>query len=780
VKSRLGPTRLVLLALAALGTAYFLTVALQSASYTITSHGLKMSGGRWAVLLGVFVLAFAALAAAGRAFPRFEIVPFLILLLTPTVFIHYWNRDDFRARLAALGLTAVLAALALTFAKKNPASQTAPSPTRRWAGRWSSLPTRRKLVVLFLAAFLVYNLCAGLFVLEGATFTGDEPNYLLMSHSLLYDRDLNLADNYANQDYFHFYSRQDNPHLTLGTYTQTGKKGPGHEYSINMPGTAVLMLPWYWLSQRLSGAWLTFVLKGSLSIWAVLLGLQLYLLARDLWRREGLAVGLWAVYAFSSPVLFYATHLYPEVPIALFSIYVYRKVTAPETPSALRLLGLGFLLGLFPWFGVKYQVFLGSLVLVGLYFLWKQHGLRAKILYFLAPPVVSVALFYLNIYVLFGSWSPFSLYFGAMTEARSQAFTQAALGLPLWARTDSFFGYLLDQRDGLLLYAPVYIFAILGLVELFRKSKRDLIVVLLILLPFLGNYALLAHRQGASPQGRPLAPLSWIGILLVGYVLTNNKNRIFSGLFVVSVLATLGATLLLLSHPSFLSQPTTHDITERAGDMFLYLSNQRIVLPALLPSFLKANNLGYVPNYFWLAGLCLIVIIYALVSRRIPKKTARALPLVMVSLGLAVVFVLWVFFPRVVLYPRQTFTYASGDRLAAYLFPAGPGVVAKNEGEFWLHAARAYKIVLGSAKKLSGLKLVFGSTAGREDAAIDFFDLPVFRGETANERKTIIYAPPVAATSGRLFFYEFNVAFRKLSDEDLAVDPYLFQVLPLR
>ena len=74
------------------------------------------------------------------------------------------------------------------------------------------------------------------------------------------------------------------------------------------------MAPFYWLSQQAKeGFARTFILKISLAIWAALLGLQFYLLARDLWPREGLALGLWALYAFSTPVLFYAIHLYPEI-----------------------------------------------------------------------------------------------------------------------------------------------------------------------------------------------------------------------------------------------------------------------------------------------------------------------------------------------------------------------------------------------------------------------------------------------------------------------------------
>ena len=87
---------------------------------------------------------------------------------------------------------------------------------------------------------------------------------------------------------------------------------------------------------------------------------------------------------------------------------------------------------------------------------------------------------------------------------------------------------------------------------------------------------------------------------------------------------------------------------------------------------------------------------------------------------------------------------------------------------------------MGSPKNLSRVKLVFGSNVGREDVTVDFFDLPVFQGATERERKEIIYTPPAAVPFGRIFLYEFNVTFRKISNEDLAVDPYLFQVIPLR
>jgi hypothetical protein len=68
------------------------------------------------------------------------------------------------------------------------------------------------------------------------TFSGDEPNYLMTTHSLYKDGDINLANNYARKDYFHFYSRKDNPRLKLGIYARYGKKGQDYIFPINLPG----------------------------------------------------------------------------------------------------------------------------------------------------------------------------------------------------------------------------------------------------------------------------------------------------------------------------------------------------------------------------------------------------------------------------------------------------------------------------------------------------------------------------------------------------------------
>lgn len=798
--------------LAAAGLSTYVSILLQARTYTIQSYGFRMFGSYLALFFAlwaaftVFLFLTARLVSGAEAKAlgadpedrfkqnRLAAVPFLFLLLTPLLFANYMTRSDLRARLVLLGVFVGASVLFLKILDLAPFFKKRPPIVEQWSRRVQALSLRKKLIILFFAAFAVYHLCAFVLVSKDVTFSGDEPYYLLTSDSLLYDKDINLANNYADQDYFHFYAKENSPRRKLDIYGRYGKKGEDHIYPISLPGISVLMLPWYGLSQLLKGAWLTFVLKSSLSIWAVLLGLQVYLLALDLWRREGLAFALWLFYSFSAPVLFYAVHLYPEIPIALFSVYIYRKVTAARRPSNALLLFMGLLLGTFLWFGLKYNLIFWPLLLVSVYYLWTRHKMRAGILRFLLFPVVGTMLFYVFVFSLYGTISPFAVYEGVTSAEQNQAFKDMLFGIPLQARTDTFFDYFLDQRDGLLLYSPLYIFMFLGLVEVFRKSKRELLILLFLSLPFLLNYAFFTHRQGYCPQARVLAPLSWIGALLIGHFLAAGRRPIFTALFWAAGLATLVLAALLLFHPSFLYQPTTHEVTQRAGEFFIFLSNLRFFLPPFLPSFIKIDNLGYLPNYVWIALIVLFVIAYAWIGnakRRESSQAGSAHPparrmskpafrLALTALLFAIAFRLWVQFPRNVLYPVQTFTYSTQQQMGLYLFPLGKDVVAKNEGELYLHDDRAYTVIFSAKEKLEQLKLVFGSTAGEHDVEARLFDLPVYQGRTSREKKDLILKAPAYFAFRNLYLYEIDFRFTKRSAENLKIDPYLLQILPSR
>ncbi|MGH2522870.1 MAG: hypothetical protein ACRDH2_10245, partial [Anaerolineales bacterium] len=69
---------------------------------------------------------------------------------------------------------------------------------------------------IFLLTFAVYAALVPWVVRVWAR-TGDEPHYLLAAHSLAYDGDFDLGNNYAERDYLSFYGDANlNPHTRPG------------------------------------------------------------------------------------------------------------------------------------------------------------------------------------------------------------------------------------------------------------------------------------------------------------------------------------------------------------------------------------------------------------------------------------------------------------------------------------------------------------------------------------------------------------------------------------
>jgi hypothetical protein len=789
----LAPGAVVLLVLA-LGLAFFINIYRQSGLYTILDHDFRFDWLFFLTWVAGFAILLAAWLARGRrmadeprrqggAGRRSDILswlPLAFFLLTPWLLHFYFTRRDLRTRLQVLAVFVFAAVVFLKLAARFRSAGGRLPLISNWTGRLASLSRRRQLLALFLLSFFVYQLAAFILVSQGATFTGDEPFYLMTTTSLYKDGDINIANNYAQQDYFTFYSKADNPRLKLGIYGRYGRRGKDYIYPINLPGISVLMLPFYWLSRLFSGRWLTFVLKTSLSVWASLLGVQLYLFARERWENERLSLGLWALYAFSAPVLFYAIHLYPEIPIALLSLFIFRKVTRRTPPSVPTTILCGVLLGLFPWLGLKYTFFFWPLFIISVYDLFKEHGARARLATFALPALAGMALFYVFVHDLYGTFSPIAVYEGVLTPGRAEAFKQALLGIPLRARVDAFMDYFLDQRDGLLLYAPIYFFVFLGFVELWRRRRRDFWCLLFIAFPFLFNYALFTHRQGASPQGRVLAPLSWIGAIAIGEFLFRNRRPAFARLFGGATAAGVVLAGILLAHPPYLYQPTTHEFTSRPGDLFVHLSNLRFFLPPFLPSFIKVDNTRYWPDYVWVAATIAVVALYAV--RRAPRPTGRpsaALPLLVYGV-LGAAFFLWVLFPRTVLYPVKTVEYSPQRALGFYTFPIGKGVVAKAEGDFYLHVEKSYKFVFSSRAPLGKVRLTYGSEKGDFDLRLRLFDLPLLETQTAGAVEEWAFAPLAFYRYRGLFVYELNLELAHRSAESMQLDPFLFQITPLR
>jgi hypothetical protein len=714
----------------------------------------------------------------------FAYLPFGFSLLSPLLLCFYLTSDDLKLRLNLL-LVSMIAGFVLIKLLQWHRRGKLKDFLERNLSRFVHLSLKKKILILFLVAFLIYHFCALCYVSKGFAYSGDEPYYLMTTHSLYQDGDINLAKNYTDFDHVHFYPRELYPNLRLRAYARFGKKGPDYVWPINQPGVSVLVLPYYWLSQQFQGRTLIYIIKISLSIWAVLLGLQIYLFAREFWKNEKVALLLWFLYSFSAPVIFYAIHLYPEVPIALFSLYIFRKILSAKKLSLANIFFLGFLLALFPWFGLKYNMIMWPLLLVSIYFLLKNHKAKFKILAFLAFPVVSVMLFAFYTKELYGTFYPMAIYEGVLTAERMQAFREMVMKIPVMLRIDSFFDYFLDQRDGLFLYSPMYFFIFLGGVEVFRRSKKELFALLFISLPYLFNYAFFSHRQGHSPQGRVLANISWIAAIFVGYFLVHNRKKIYSSLFWLMSLTGIVFVVLLLQNPQFLYQPTTHQFTFRGGELFVYLSNLHFYLPALLPSFIKVDNLGYIPNYIWIAVILVFIVGYIWKkddSQKIVTYTHRPfLSPLLTMIGMSIFFLWFVLFPRTTLLFPTNAAYSSGERISYYDLGRHVQMKQDKPGRFTITKDdHALDLHFTSWRKIENLKIEFGSSEGEYQVKLRFFDQELFSGIVNQEMKTLIQSSLPLYRYKNTNLYRLSIEIKNLSDIPTAENPFLLILQPVR
>lgn len=771
------------------GLALFLLLLTKLPQLSAESHPFPFSFFLFIILFGLAFFFFLALFVfASRIFsflgPGSDrdktlltiFFPWALFSLSPFLLRFYWSRHDLFLRLLLLAIIIVFSFLIIGLVSYEKYTTKLSQWARGWINRISLWPEKKKLLTLFSSAFLGYQAVALLLVLQGITFSGDEPNYLLTTHSLVYDGDINLANNYARQDYFSFYSREENPRLKLGIYGRYGRKGRDYIYPINLPGISVLMIPFYVLSQLFTGKLLTFILKGSLAVWAALFGVQVYLFVRQRWGREDLALGLWLLASLTPPVLFYAIHLYPEMPVAFLAMLIFRRLLANKPINNWEALGLGVLLATFPWFGLKYTFIFWPLLLTSIYKFWRRQGQLKPAFAFALTPLVSQGFFYWFIYHLYGTLSPIAIYEGVMTSERLRAFRDMVLEIPWQLRLETFFDYFLDQRDGLLPYAPFYFFALLGFVELYRRKKKLFWTLLFLSLPFLFNYSFFTHRQGYSPQGRVLTPLIWVGLIALAEFLAVNRKRILGHLFFFTAGLSLFFSFLLITHPTFLYQPTTHEFTARPGDLFVHLSNIYFFLPSFLPSFIKVNNIGYWPNYFWLGLVILSILGYSFDKKHRPGDW-NFKPRTILVLTLLAIF-LWVLFPRPALYPVKTINYSPQRSLGFYLFFLRKGVVVKDQGDFYLHQAKPYRFIFGSKQRINKLQIILGTEKGDYQVKLKAFDQPLVESRVTRSKQNFDVTLPSAYRRQHLFLYELNLEMKHLSPESMILDPFLIQFIP--
>ncbi|HVR29503.1 MAG TPA: hypothetical protein VMS86_08205 [Thermoanaerobaculia bacterium] len=187
---------------------------------------------------------------------------------------------------------------------------------------------------------------------------GDEPYNLLVAHSLVFDRDANLENNYRRGDAARFLDRPLEPQLG-------DPRGPdGQIYSRhNLLLPLALALPY-----AVAGHWGALLAMAAAT--AALAWATLRLARRYFPDRPGEVLAAWSVFSFTPPLLLYSSQIWVEVPAALLVVVGLDRVHAAAVGGSRRaLLGLAVPILLLPL--VKIRLTLLALSLLAL-FVWRS------------------------------------------------------------------------------------------------------------------------------------------------------------------------------------------------------------------------------------------------------------------------------------------------------------------------------------------------------------------------------------------------------------------------
>jgi len=611
--------------------------------------------------------------------------PFAAGLLIWPMRLFYWDRGDFAVRVQNLLLLASLFALCSWVRRRRLA--------RKFFLYFNSRSLKKRLLAIFITAEMLFLLAAAMLTQQGVALVGDEPHYLAISQSLARDGDLNVFNQYFRDGFKEFL------HVKKLAAHGTWGKGFKKIYSYHLPGISLTLAPFFFF--KLSPPLLYFLLRSYLGLFGALLAVLVYLFCLRLWRSRSLAFFATLVFSLTAPVFFYSFHIFPEVQAMLLILSALYLLFFKAKGKDSRCLWAGMLLGSTIFWGVKYAFFIYPVTLgFFAYWLWKKKFRPALLL--IVFPLLFQALFFLYLHHAYGSFSPNAIYYGMLTPEQSEAFYDTILKkITLNMRWETLLDYFFDQRDGLLLYNPFYFFAFPGLLLALRNFKRYRLHLLAALpaMLFVLNHAFSTIRAGYCPQGRYLTPVVWALLLFAVIYYRESRSPIFKKVFLSLPLYSLFVSVYQTAQPFTLYQATTHDTLLRPGLLFQNWSNSRIDLPALLPSFIKTANRGYLPNTVFLVIFLLLFVLTLTRERFQNRRWCGGLAPTLVFLG---IFSLSSLFPRPDLANPQRLLGPRDLPCQVYFNPAA---TAGSEKAIWLCSGQRCRLRIETLVPLKSVEI---------------------------------------------------------------------------
>ena len=482
-----------------------------------------------------------------------------------------------------------------------------------------AVSARRDLVVAAIAGCVVFSAAARF--ASASIPGGDEPHYLVITQSLLYDRDLIVDNNYARGDYRAYYGGPLNPDsIARGRH--------GEMYSIHAPGVPVLVLPAFAIAGY-RGVVVFLILvsaaAGALAWWLA-------------WRatadREAAWFG-WAAVALSAPFLLESFTVYPDGPgaaLVLTGFWALQRLDAGTPGSPKSWIWHGAALAALPWMHTRFvllSVVLG--VFIGVRLL-RVPGGAVRLAAFLSLPIVSAAAWFLSFYVMYGTINPAAPY---ATESNSTlAFLPDGLG-----------GLLLDQGFGLLATAPVFAVAFAGLARV-RRFAVEWGLTAIVYGVAVGSYAM--WWAGTSGPARFLVPVLLPLAIPAAYAWRTASTRAGRAIMLTALAASLWLSCVLAAGDGGLLGYHGRNVYGATAAPWLSWANPLVDLSSALPAFvplpdgtalggrITAAKDGLIVSIPWALCLALAVEAVVLTDRRRNVSLQGLIAVCVAASGIAV------------------------------------------------------------------------------------------------------------------------------------------------
>lgn len=489
--------------------------------------------------------------------------------------------------------------------------------------------------------------------------SGDEPYYLVTAISIIQDHDIDETNQWQNHAYWDFYPSCDEiratpnfgsvslsngstdntpgilaPGIPCPNYGNFQYLAPHNSKDIIRPGLytkhglglSFLIAPAYWLGQRPATMYF-------MNFLAALLGLNLFLLAYETSRKRWIAWLVWACMTFTAPFISYAFLIFPAMPAALFTVYAWRRsrlaaqariwarenqVAAPTVNNVWQTALLALCIAILPWL---HSVYLSIAFPLGLYFFLggrefignARRWFRKRFLFPLIPDDITIASFtvFLAIVGFFGGlFVTYYVYYYGTPLPNTQDHAGFAPPDFIW---NGILGLFFDQKYGLLIYSPLYLIPLAGIVLLFFKTgdaaetncrRADLIWLGIVALP---NFLIMSdYNQWWGewcPPARYLVPFLPLLAMPFSFALDQMRTWVLRMFFGVAALWSVGVAFAFMYNPHLQYHWEDHF----PARLLIWLQNNIF--------FLKNQNISaWFPSYveplkpdagvgFWLAPL---------------------------------------------------------------------------------------------------------------------------------------------------------------------------------